>query len=137
VKGEATAPVPIGDDESIASVFAKRAAATPDKVAYGEYDAEAKQWRSRTWAEVAAMAGRVAAALAGEGLVPGDRVAIMLRNSVEWVAFDIGAYMAGLVVVPLYVEDRPGELRLHPQRRRRAGAAGRRRGALEAHRRGA
>ena len=101
------AQVPIGDGESIAAVFARRAAATPGKVAYGEYDFEAKAWRSRTWAEVEAMARRVAAALAAEGLVPGDRVAIMLRNCVEWVAFDIGAYMAGLVVVPLYVEDRP------------------------------
>ncbi|MEO7742207.1 MAG: long-chain fatty acid--CoA ligase [Usitatibacter sp.] len=104
---EATASVPIDDDESIASVFAKRVAATPAKVAYGEFDAETKQWRSRTWEEVAALAGRVAAALAAEGLAPGDRVAIMLRNCVEWVAFDIGAYRAGLVVVPLYVEDRP------------------------------
>ena len=101
------APVPIGDGDSIAAVFAKRAAATPAKVAYGEYDAEAKQWRSRTWGEVAAMAERVAASLVAEGLAPGDRVAIMLRNCVEWVAFDVGAYMAGLVVVPLYVEDRP------------------------------
>ena len=101
------APVPIGDGESIASVCAKRAAATPAKAAYGEYDAEAKQWRTRTWGEAAERARSVAAALAAEGLVPGDRVAIMLRNCVDWVAFDIGAYMAGLVVVPLYVEDRP------------------------------
>ena len=99
--------MPIGDDESIASVFAKRAAATPDKAAYGEFDPESKQWRSRTWAELATLSGRVAAALAAEGLAPGDRVAIMLRNCVEWVAFDIGAYRAGLVVVPLFVEDRP------------------------------
>jgi long-chain acyl-CoA synthetase len=99
--------VPIENADSIAAVFARRAAATPGKAAYDEYDADTQRWRTRTWSEVADLASRVAAALAAEGLAPGDRVAIMLRNCVEWVAFDIGAYMAGLVVVPLYVEDRP------------------------------
>jgi long-chain acyl-CoA synthetase len=47
------------------------------------------------------------AALAAEGLAAGDRVAVMLRNCTEWIAFDQGAYAHGLVVVPLYVEDRP------------------------------
>ncbi len=99
--------MPIEEADSIATVFARRVASTPTKAAYGEYDADTRQWRTRTWAEVADRAARVAAALAAEGLAPGDRVAIMLRNCVDWVAFDIGAYMAGLVVVPLYVEDRP------------------------------
>jgi long-chain acyl-CoA synthetase len=39
------------------------------------------------------------------GLQKGDRVAICLKNSVHWVAFDQAAVGMGLVSVPLYVDD--------------------------------
>lgn len=93
--------------DSIADVFARRVAATPDAIAYREHDPQSGTWKEHTWGAMDALVGRVRAAFAAEGLAPGDRVAIMLRNSVEWVAFDQGAYAAGLVVVPLYVDDRP------------------------------
>jgi long-chain acyl-CoA synthetase len=47
------------------------------------------------------------AALAAEDLLPGDRVAVHLRNSKEWVFFDQAALGCGLVTVPLYTDDRP------------------------------
>ena len=34
-------------------------------------------------------------------------MAVMLRNSPEWVIFDQAAMGLGLVVVPLYTQDRP------------------------------
>ena len=46
------------------------------------------------------------AALEQDGLKAGDRVAVMLRNSPEWVMCDIAALGLGLVVVPLYIQDR-------------------------------
>lgn len=39
------------------------------------------------------------------GLLEGDRVAICLKNSIQWVAVDISALGMGLVSVPLYVDD--------------------------------
>ena len=51
--------------------------------------------------------GRWQAGFAKENLQPGDRVALMQRNSPEWVMFDQAAYGEGLVVVPLYTVDRP------------------------------
>ena len=51
--------------------------------------------------------GRWQDALAAEGLRPGDRVALILRNAPEWVVFDQAALGLGLVVVPLYTDDRP------------------------------
>ena len=45
--------------------------------------------------------------LAGENLQDGDRVAILLGNRWEWVAFDQAALGLNLVVVPLYVNDSP------------------------------
>jgi len=47
------------------------------------------------------------AALAGESLTTGERVAVLLNNSVEWVCFDQAAQSLGLVVVPLYTTDNP------------------------------
>src|SRR3990172_7482946 len=44
---------------------------------------------------------------AGEGFAAGDRVAVLLKNSVEWVCFDMAAQSLGLVVVPLYTTDNP------------------------------
>ncbi|APV48385.1 hypothetical protein BWI17_00995 [Betaproteobacteria bacterium GR16-43] len=99
--------VPIESVDTLADVFARRVALTPSAFAYREYDAAIQTWRSRKWSEIARDAARVRAALVREGLKAGDRVAIMLRNCCDWVAFDQGAHAEGIVVVPLYVEDRP------------------------------
>src|SRR3954463_11956926 len=46
-------------------------------------------------------AARVAGGLRGEGIQPGDRVAIRLLNGVPWVLAFWGAQIAGAVVVPV------------------------------------
>ena len=99
--------VAIESGDTLADVFARRVALTPGVVAYREFDPALPGWRSYKWSEIARLAARMRAALAAEGLKPGERVAIMLRNCCEWIAFDQGAYALGLVVVPLYVDDRP------------------------------
>ncbi len=102
--------VPVTAEDTLATAFAKRVAMTPDAVAYREFDAAIGQWRGFTWADTARMAGLARAALAAEGLAPGDRVAIMLRNGREWVWFDQAAAAQGLVTVPVYVDDRPDNI---------------------------
>jgi len=92
---------------TLCGLFRARVAATPEQVAYRQFDEARDTWVSFTWAQVAAQAARWQAALAKEGLVPGDRVAVMLKNSVEWVIFDQAALALGLVTVPLYLDDRP------------------------------
>src|SRR5512143_1565525 len=92
---------------TLPGLFRARVAATPDQVAYRQFDEARNTWASFTWAQVAAEVARWEAALASEGLVPGDRVAVMLKNSVEWVCFDQAALALGLVTVPLYLDDRP------------------------------
>ena len=62
-------------------------------------------WRDVTVSEVAALAGRWQAAFRREGFVAGDRIAVCVRNGVNWVAIDLAALGMGLVVVPLYVDD--------------------------------
>ena len=97
--------ISIGPGDSIADVFARRVAATPDAVAYRERVGEG--WTDSTWAQVAAAVERTRAAFEAERLDAGDRVAIMARNGRDWVVYDQAAHAQGLVVVPLYVDDRP------------------------------
>ena len=79
--------------------------ATPDAVLYRQFGADA--WRDVPLAEIAALIGRWQAALGTLGLAQGDRVAVCLRNGVDWVALDLAALGLGLVIVPLYVDDNP------------------------------
>ncbi len=79
--------------------------AAPDKALYRHFDDE--RWRDVTAGELAALVGRWQAVLAALGLTAGDRIALCLKNGVNWVALDLAALGLGLVVVPLYVEDNP------------------------------
>jgi long-chain acyl-CoA synthetase len=83
---------------------------SPDLEAYRAYDRDSDSWRSYSWREMAAQVARWRKALAGEGLKAGDRVALQLRNCPEWVIFDQACLSLGLVVVPLYTDDRPENL---------------------------
>lgn len=87
-------------------LFRERVKRTPDIVAYRAYNEQHGNWRDYTWAQIDHQIARWQAALEKEGVQPGDRVAVMLRNSPEWVIFDQAALGLGLVVVPLYTQDR-------------------------------
>jgi long-chain acyl-CoA synthetase len=54
-----------------------------------------------TWAEVDRRVDRAARALAGRGLGPGARIALMIGNRPEFAIAYFGALRAGLVAVPL------------------------------------
>ena len=88
-------------------LLAARVRRTPDGVAYRDFNLAHANWRDYTWAQIDHQVARWQTALERDGLKPGDRVAVMLRNSTEWVTFDQAALGLGLVVVPLYTQDRP------------------------------
>lgn len=92
---------------TLPALFRERIRATPDAPAYRHFDAASGEWHQTSWARMGEMVDRWQAALAAEGLKTGDRVALMLGNSREWVAFDQAAMGLGLVPVPLYIDDRP------------------------------
>jgi long-chain acyl-CoA synthetase len=54
-----------------------------------------------SWAQVDRDAGDLASGLAARGLHPGDRIALLLGNSYDFVVAYFGAARAGLVTVPL------------------------------------
>src|SRR3970282_2022825 len=88
-------------------LFRERVKRTPDLVAYRAYNEQHNNWRDYTWAQIDHQVARWQAALEKEGVKAGDRVAVMLRNCPEWVTYDQAALGLGLVVVPLYTQDRP------------------------------
>lgn len=65
---------------------------------------------SRNFATLHDHALRVANSLRGLGLVPGDRVGVLLRNGFEWVELLFGIAHAGLVAVPVNVLLGPVEI---------------------------
>ena len=81
----------------------ERSLAVPDRALYRHWSG--RHWEDVTAAEIAERAACWQAAYRREGFAPGDRVALALRNGVEWVAIDQAALGLGLVVVPLYVDD--------------------------------
>jgi long-chain acyl-CoA synthetase len=91
-------------------LFRERVKRTPGLTAYRHFDQGAGVWRDYTWSQMNDHVCRWAAALEREGVAAGDRVAIWLRNSPEWVMLDIAALTMGLVVVPLYTQDRPDNI---------------------------
>ncbi len=87
-------------------LFRERVRRTPATTAYRDYNPQHANWRDYTWAQIDRQVARWQSALERDGLKAGDRVAVMLRNSPEWVIFDQAAMGLGLVVVPLYTQDR-------------------------------
>lgn len=91
---------------TLPGLFGERVRRTPDRTAYKHYDSEAGAWVDTRWRDMEREIGRWQAALSRAGLSVGDRVAMMLRNSREWVLFDQASMGLGLVTVPLYTDDR-------------------------------
>jgi len=60
--------------------------------------------RVLTYAELERETNRLANALLGLGLVPGDRVGVLFHNTVEWVLADLATMKAGLVHVRLHTK---------------------------------
>lgn len=98
--------IPVAAAVTLDGLFRERVRRTPEALAYRAYNERHGNWRDYTWAQIDRQVARWQAALERERLAPGERVALMLRNCPEWVIFDQAALGLGLVVVPLYTQDR-------------------------------
>ena len=65
---------------------------------------------SVTGSELLGQVQHVRAFVRNSGVQPGDRCALLAPNSIHWVAFDLALMAEGVVVVPLYSRQAPGEL---------------------------
>ncbi|MGY1583717.1 AMP-dependent synthetase/ligase [Streptomyces sp. MN13] len=86
---------------SLADLPFENAAAEPGRAVLSRR-ADDGAWTDVTAAGFAAEVLAVAKGLIAEGLVPGDRIAVMARTSYEWTLLDFAAWAAGLVTVPVY-----------------------------------
>jgi len=104
----------IGSHEAVTlgALLRERVRRTPLAEAYRQFDEASEAWVSWNWERFGSEASRWQQALVKEGFEKGDRIAVMLRNCREWAAFDMAAHGLGLVVVPLYVNDRPDNMGL-------------------------
>jgi len=102
--------IPLEQAGTLYGLFRERLKRSPHHAAYHSYDSKDKAWYDITWEEVSTQVARWQEAIEKEGLEPGDRVAINLKNCKEWVFFDQAAMGLGLVVVPLYPDDRPDSI---------------------------
>jgi long-chain acyl-CoA synthetase len=92
---------------SLPGLFLARAHRNPDAIAYRHYHKPSGKWQDISWREMVRTVGAWRQALQGEGLACGDRIALLLANGPAWVAYEQAALSLGLIVVPLYANDRP------------------------------
>ncbi|MDD9807113.1 MAG: long-chain fatty acid--CoA ligase [Gammaproteobacteria bacterium] len=90
---------------TLCGLFAERVRLSGDAVAYRQFDALTGTWRHYTWRDMAALAASRRRVLAREALQAGERVAVMLPNGVDWVAFDQALLGMRLISVPAFSHD--------------------------------
>ncbi|GAA2422027.1 AMP-dependent synthetase/ligase [Streptomyces glaucus] len=86
---------------SLADLPFENANAVPDAVALSRRTPDGR-WTDVTARQFADQVNSVAKGLIAEGLMPGDRIAVMARTTYEWTLLDFAAWAAGLVTVPVY-----------------------------------
>ena len=97
--------------KNLSDLFYERVERSSNDVAYRYFDENSQNWNDLTWNDIAKKVALWHAAFRHEGLNKGDRVAIMMGNCPDWVVFDQAAYSLGLVVVPIYTNDRTENIR--------------------------
>ncbi|MGJ8686080.1 MAG: AMP-binding protein, partial [Spongiibacteraceae bacterium] len=61
-----------------------------------------REWTQYTYNEVYDSALRIASGLRAQGINAGDRVAILAKNSAQWMMADFACMLSGIISVPIY-----------------------------------
>ncbi len=102
--------ISVEEAATLDGLFSVRVHRTPDDEAFSFFDRSSNSWISYTWREMQQHIARWQQSLRDEGLSRGERVGVLLRNCPQWVMFEQAALSLGLVVVPLYTDDRPDNI---------------------------
>ena len=90
------------EQRNIVDIFLRNAQKQPWNVIVKYRPGQDAPFEDLTWKELEGQVKAFAAAMIDLGLQPGDRVAILSFNRVEWMVADLGTMLAGGVVVPIY-----------------------------------
>ncbi|WP_419597132.1 AMP-dependent synthetase/ligase [Thiolapillus sp.] len=98
--------ITLKEGPTLAALFRQRVERTPDAIAYTQYEENNATWHEHSWLETAREVARWQKALSKSGLQAGERVVIMCHNAWEWVICDQATLGLGLVLVPVFMNDR-------------------------------
>jgi len=105
--------VPAEQGATIVDAFMANGQRHPDRPAMwhcpGEHSTPGA-WDVITWAEYLLAARQIGGGLAELGVDPGERVAILSANCVEWHLADLGTLLNGSVTVPIYPTSSPAQV---------------------------
>jgi acyl-CoA synthetase (AMP-forming)/AMP-acid ligase II len=87
-------------DASLAHLLLRRAEAQPDRLAFATVANDGGQGEALTYGQLYLRATQFAAGLLAIG-APGDRVALLLPNTLDFIVAYLGSSCAGMVAVPL------------------------------------
>ena len=108
-----TAEVPIADLASVrtlAELLQWRVKQTPQGEAYRQFDDARGVWAGISWLSFGERVARFARALAALGVQRGDRVALLLPNTLDAVTVDQAVLANGCVPVPMHAIDNPASI---------------------------
>ena len=97
----------IDDFKTLPEMLVHTLQTKPEKEGYRYYDYEQEKWTSVSWREFGERVMKWRKALAAMNFNRGDRVAMLLINSLDALTFDQAALANALVPVPLHAIDTP------------------------------
>src|SRR3954453_10958224 len=83
------------EPRNLADLIGRAASENPGKIALIDGD------RTLTWSELAQAVDRFAAGMTARSLSPGERLGLLVPNTIEFAVAYFGALRAGLVALPL------------------------------------
>jgi long-chain acyl-CoA synthetase len=98
---------PVTAQQNLVSLLVMRAA-QPEVM--GATVHEGGAWKSVSWGAIRDEVRRLSAALVGQGVKPGDRVAIFAGTSLRWCVVDLAVSAARGVTIPIYASNTPDEV---------------------------
>jgi len=99
----------ISHPTTVPDCLLERVARSPTTTAFWRHTSDG--WTGETWESIAAKVQNLSGHLIRLGLLPGDRVAIMMPTSIEWELCHLAALTAGCVVVGIDAHDAPDNIR--------------------------
>ena len=101
----------LDERSSLADLFDARCASSPDSIAYQFFSSQDQAWHQLTWSQMQKQVQRWKDALSNMPFLnTGDRIGLLIKNGPEWVCMEQAALHLGLVIVPLFYNDHPGNV---------------------------